>query len=294
MTISSFCHEQLRRQGPLPLDVLARLAVEEGVTTSRTPESSVRSAIAYNSVELPDGRWASPLALLEGRWLTTRVLGSAWYGEQPASHDLAPLHLAIRAQDIPLATGGVLKRSSYGSGWRSPKDWPDVGCEDGQLFALHIKEGVLHADVIDETPAVQARGHGLALAVGHLADRARYRYAGSPAVSENLQRRIWELLAAGTPALAQPAPPLSECIPALAAALKTEREAREEATRHWRPTLDLSADVQDIALDAARDTDLLLDDWLNDFVERSLLALDTGTMWQPLYDERVRPLRRRL
>src|SRR4051812_19918687 len=164
MTISSFCHEQLRLRGPLTMDVLARLAVEEGVTRSRTPESSVRSAITYNDVELPDGRWASPLALLEGRWLTTRLLGSSWYGEEPASHDLAPLHLAVRATDIPLATGGVLKRGSYGYGWTPPKNWPDVACAEGQLYALGLRDGVLHLQVIDETPAVRARGHALALA----------------------------------------------------------------------------------------------------------------------------------
>ena len=58
--------------------------------------------------------------------------------------------------------------------------------------------------------------------------------------------------------------------------------------------LDLSRELQDVALDAARDADLLLDEWLNDFVARSLRALDTGTMWQPLYDETIRPLRRRI
>jgi hypothetical protein len=293
MTISSFCHEQLRQRGPLPLDVLARAAAAEGVTKSRNPEIAVRSAIAYNAVELPDGWWASPIALLEGRWLTTRLLSSSWYGEQPATHDLAPLHLAVRAQDIPLTTGGVLKRSSYGRGWTSPKGWPDLECNEGQLFAVHVKDAVVQAAVIEDTPAVRANGQALALAAGRLADKAPYTY-GSGAVSHNLQNRIWALLAAGSPVLAEPTPPLSECIPPLATALKAERDARQEQARHWRPTLDLSAESQDIALDAARDADLLLDEWLNDFVARSLLALDTGTMWQPLYDERVRPLRRRI
>jgi hypothetical protein len=113
-------------------------------------------------------------------------------------------------------------------------------------------------------------------------------------VSENLQRRLWEVAAADSEFLTVPAPPLSECIPQLAAALKSEWEAFDEEARHWRPTLDLSREHQDIALDAARDADLLLDEWLNDFVARSLRALDTGAMWQPLYDETIRPLRRRI
>jgi hypothetical protein len=295
MTISSFCHDQLRRQGPLTIDVLARLAVEEGVTKSRTPESSVRDAISYNAVELPDGRWASPFPLLEGRWLTTRFLANTSpYGGEPTSHDLAPLHLAVRASDIPLATGGVLKRGPYSYGWKAPKDWPDVECKEGQLFALRVLDGVLHVEVIDETPAVRAQGHALALAVGPLQARDRYWSLSSGAVGDNLLKRIWELAATGSPILAEPAPPLSECIPPLAVALQAEWDAHEEQARHWRPTLDLSADLQDIALDAARDADLLLDEWLNAFVVRSLHALETGTMWQPLYDDRIRPLRRRI
>ncbi|MDX6200321.1 MAG: hypothetical protein QOJ79_3472 [Actinomycetota bacterium] len=294
MTISSFCHEQLRTQGPLALDVLARLAVAEGVTTSRTPEASVRGALIHNAVELRDKRWASPLALLEGRWLTTRRYGSTWYGEEPASHDLAPLHLAVRAEDIPLATGGVLKRGSYGYGWKAPDRWPGLDCHEGQLLSLHVEGGVLHVEVIDETPAVRARGNAFALAVGRLEERGSTWYSGSRAVSENLQKRIWELLAGESAVLTEPASPLSECVPALAAALKAEWDAHREAERHWRPTLDLSADHQDIAMAAARDADVLVHEWLNDFVDRSLLALETGTMWQPLYDERVRPLRRRI
>jgi hypothetical protein len=294
MTISSFCHDVLRERGPLTLDVLARLALDEGVTTSRTPEAAVRNAIGHNAVELADGRWASPLALLESRSLTTRLLVTSWYDEQPASHDLAPLHLAVRASPLPLATGGVLQRARYGYGWNWPDSWPGLHCREGQLFVLRLRDGVLHVDVIDETPALRARGHALALTVGSLDEQARYRVSGSTAVSENLQRRLWQLVAADPEFLTAPAPPLSECIPQLAAALKTEWEAYDEETRHWRPTLDLSRELQDIALDAARDADLLLDEWLNHFVARSLRARDTGTLWQPLYDESIRPLRRRL
>lgn len=292
MTISSFCHEQLRQQGPLTIDVLARLAVEAGVTRSRTPEASVRDAISHTAAALPDGRWASPIALLEGRWLTTRQLSRSWYGDEidHAPHDLLPLELALRANDIPLATGGTLRRQGYRDSWRAPKQWPGLERSEHQLYALGIRGGALQVELVDETPGVRARGHALALAVGRL-DLTQPQW--SP-VSSSLLTRIWELVAAGSPILTEPTPPLSECIPPLVAALRADADLRAERARHWTPTLDLPTELQDVAVAAARDADLLLDEWLDDFVMRALRAVDTGTMWQPLYDHRVRPLRRRI
>lgn len=295
MTISSFCHDLLRENGPLALDELTRLVVDAGKTTARTPENAVRSAIGLNAVELADGRWASPVQLLEGRWLTTRHLGrftSSWYDDEPihTRHDLAPLQYALRAAAIPLAAGGVLQRSPYGL--RGPDRWPSLECGPDHFYGVVMRDGVLHVDVVDNSPSLRTRGHVLALAIGRLDPSQRRWSDGVDTVSTDLHARLWELFAAGSSTLTEPAPPLSECVPKLASALGAEWARREEETRHWRPQLDLPAELQSIAYDGARTDDLLMDEWLSTFVTSKLYEL-RRELEGPAYDERVRRLRGR-
>ena len=292
MTIASFCLDQLAH-GPLPLDELTRRVVDAGLTRSRTPESSVRSAIAYSAVGLPDGRWASPAQLMEGRWLTTRDLtGRRWaYDEGGAHHDLAPLRQVVRAQPVPLATGGVLRMSRYGGGWDQPDAWAALERGPDQLYALGLLDGVLHVQVIDQTPPLRDRGHTLALALGRLDEAQRYWTTVAGRIGENLLNRLWELAAAGADVLARPAPPLSECVPSLTAALRAEAELRREEDRHWRPALDLPAELQQIAIDAAREADTVFIDWLSSFVADHLRDLSAERGRESPYDDRIRLLR---
>ena len=124
MTISTFCRDQLLTHGPLPLQTLADLAAEAGTTTARDPAAAVRGAIAYKEVQLADGRWATPMWLLEGRILTVRqlpifdedlnegyeaLLDAGLCLEDPGPdshldgthHDLALLALAARSGSLP-------------------------------------------------------------------------------------------------------------------------------------------------------------------------------------------------
>lgn len=89
MTISAFCRDQLLAQGPLGLETLAHLAADAGKTTVRNPACAVRSAISYKEVLLADGRWATPLWLLEGRILTARRLPlvEGWADLGPGDED---------------------------------------------------------------------------------------------------------------------------------------------------------------------------------------------------------------
>ena len=294
MTIFSLCRDQLVEHGPLPVDRLARAALDGGATRSQNPENAVRSALAYKAVELPDGRWALPTQLLEGCILTTRQgQPEEWpyaYAWSPR-HDLAPLMYALRAGPIPLASGGVLTLPRYGGYGARPDGWPDVRGADEQLLALRLEGGVLHIDGVNETAHLRDRGSQLALSLGTLQEREGYFSTSVHAVVERLLTRLWALLADGPAMLSQPVPPLSECVPPLRVALRAEREARQAEAQVWRPQLTLPAELQDIAIAAARAEDGLFIDWLNGFVASSLRALPAEDEWERDYDW-VRPLLR--
>ena len=183
MTISAFCRSQLLEHGPLTLEVLTAGAVAAGKTRSRSPMSAVRSAIAHKELLLPDGRWATPLWLLEGRTLTTRRLpdedvwdcGDEVDAGERARHDLDLLQRATRSGQVPLATGGALRTDLYSDLWRAPKDWPHVQPGPGELLALRVQQGVLHVDVIRQTSDIDQRGTELAAEAGRLDRRRRAR-----------------------------------------------------------------------------------------------------------------------
>jgi hypothetical protein len=284
MTISAFCRSQLLEHGPLTLEVLTAGAVAAGKTRSRSPMSTVRSAIAHKELLLPDGRWATPLWLLEGRTLTTRGLAheDAWDGDvdevdtgERASHDLDLLQRATRSGQVPLATGGALKADLYSQMWRAPKDWPHVQPGPGELLALRVQQGVLHVDVIRQTCDIDQRGTELAADAGRLDRRRRDCWGGDVAqISGNLTDQLVARLVTDPEFLRDPLPPLSECIPPLDNALRRRHHAWIEERHHWRPQLTLPGELREIASDEARGTDQLPEEWLQDFVSRALRDLD--------------------
>lgn len=290
MTISSFCRDLLLLHGPLPLDVLAGRAVEAGVTTARDPLSSVRSALAYKEVLLDDGRWATPLWLLEGRVLTTCTLApDDWvdpFGDELSEvagdpHDLALLDAALRSGVLPLAAGGELRRPSYGTAWRTPKGWPGVRPGTRELLGLRIRDGRLHVEIVPLTAQVRLAGEQLAHQLGPLDPRKQGWWTTSDVqVSQELTALLWNRMAAEAAFLTSPVPPLSQCIPPLAIALRSERARRAAECRRWRPHLDLPAGVREVAAHAAGSTGLLLDTWLSTFVTRALRDLDDDDSWE--------------
>ena len=113
MTIFSTAAELLGT-GPRTLDDLTAHVVAAGATRSRNPESTVRQALNRRAVQLSDERWADPLPLLEGRFLTTRDC---------AEYDLALLHQAAHWAPLPLATGGVLTPHPWSGELQGPHQW---------------------------------------------------------------------------------------------------------------------------------------------------------------------------
>jgi hypothetical protein len=112
MTIHSFCHAELLAHGPLSSDELTARAVAAGVTRARDPLQSVLSAVRHVELQLLDGRWVTPLWLLEGRCLTATELPwpLAWSTEPDADLGLlGPRARALRHEGAPaLAHGEVL------------------------------------------------------------------------------------------------------------------------------------------------------------------------------------------
>lgn len=293
MTISSFCHDLLLSHGPLPVDVLAGRAVQAGVTQAQDPLASVRSALAYKEVLLGDGRWATPLWLLEGRMLTTagQPMRDCWSeddeyeyegdvgdelpGVPGSPHDLALLDTALRSSALPLAAGGELRRQSYGSAWRMPKDWPPVRPGRQELLGLRIRDRQVHVEIVPVTAQLRLAGEQLADELGPFDPRGQGWWTTSDRqVSQDLTAVLWNRMAADPTFLTSPVPPLSQCIPPLAAALRNERARRAEEARRWRPCLDLPAGAREVAVQAARSSGPLLDAWLSTFVARALRELD--------------------
>lgn len=290
MTISSFCRDQLLAHGPLPLQALADLAADAGKTTAKDPATAVRSALAYKEVPLADGRWATPLWLLEGRILTTSELPQTSETDG-THHDLALLDRATRSGPVPLAAGGSLRPDPYGYGWRVPKGWPGVAPGPDELLGLRVRHGEIHVELVPVDDELLRAGARLAEDVGSLDSPGRYWSCGDALVSENLVAALWERLAADPTCLTSPVPPFSQCIPALALALRQEHDRRASEASRWRPQLDLPAALQRVAVNESWRTGLMLDDWLNAHVTRTLHELDEDGMlddgtYEPLPEQR--------
>ena len=273
MTIASFCHDLLRAEGPLTLDTLARRASAAGVTSARDPEAAVRNVIAHAEVQLPDGRWQTPLRLLEGRILTAGrlPLRGAAEPEDHVAYDLAPLERALRCGPVPLAGGGELRRrSSYRSEWIAPRGWPDLELDTDELLGLRIRDGALHLERVPITAALRVEGGRVAEALDDPHDPGLWSHWRTDDVGAHL----WSRLATDPDLLTRPAPPLSRCVPAFAEAIGRRREERRRLASCWTVTLELPARLQGVALSEARRDRMLLPDWLGSFVAEQLLRLE--------------------
>jgi SEC-C motif len=152
-TIAEAALAILARHGPLELEELTRLAVEQGVTRAKRPEVSVRQALEREPrvALLLDGRWVSVPATLEGVVLAHRL------DEEEVATDSLPVHPDFAPLDplgihgLPLASGGNLQSCSEGH-LHGPPGW--LGDRKaGELVALRLREGTVEvapAAVVDE------------------------------------------------------------------------------------------------------------------------------------------------
>jgi hypothetical protein len=228
MTIASFCRDELLAHGPLTLDTLATRAVAAGATRAANPASAVRQAIQYDELELADGRWVTPLQLLEGRCLTTPSLRGDDLDTSDLDLDL--LRLAARGRPIPIRGGGELARSRYDGGW----DLPDAVADPGpdELLCLRIEGGELVIATIAarDTESLPSRRFVAALNSSSRRDLPSWPRSGST------NGVVADLVTGDDSLLRAPAPPLSWCSDELRKEVaRREASRRERELERWQP-----------------------------------------------------------
>ena len=264
MSVASYCHQRLVEQGTLPLADLAAAASAAGVTKARNPEQSVRNALRDRAVELPGGRWASALRLLEGRCLTTRNF---------SPYDVGLLLSACRNGPVPIAQGGELRTERYGEEFA----FPDEVKQRPGLVALRVLGGVLNVEQVEETPDLIDRGAELA---GRLTFKQSYDYD----LLRKAHRQLWSLLDKDPNLLLEPLPPFSECVPGFVGPAREDRERQlqneayarygpdyesDYGQRYW-PTVELNPELSYRVEQQAAQVGTSVVDWVRMVLEREL------------------------
>lgn len=259
MTISSFCQQELLTHGPLTVDELTDRAVDAGVTRARNPKYAVHNEVRYRQVELLDGRWVTPLWLMEGRHLTTprvRARSIGYYDDVPGTtdHDLGLLKL-------PWQAPGLLKAA------------PLAG--EGEVLCLSVRDGQPGWSVI---PAPEHDAPEIAALVARLSSREHpcSRFYGDEATGA--LRVVAQLLLEDEELLRSPLAPLSQWVPALVREVEREQEALR-----WHQRAEEAADST-VRLDpcqsievrlAAERAGLSTQEWVADAIDH---ALATGRL----------------
>ena len=210
--------------GPLTLDELHALAVERGLTKSKTSTSLRFSLDGEQYLQRPDGRYDTAARLLRDQVFTTRPRrrpdAMLW-----SYRDLDGL---VALPQLPLATGGSLRRGQGAvESWTGPDGWlPPMA--DGQLLALRWDGSALHLDVLDEVPAGDSNAvRDVREVLGRHA-RARRPYVFAPAPRTSLTRAVLSALVEDPTLFRSPLPPLRELLPLP----EDLRPYDDEATRH--------------------------------------------------------------
>lgn len=211
MTIATHCLDLLTDHGPLLPEELGRRCQADGVTSARNPTAAVVNAIGVGrTVDLPDGRLASVLWVLEGRWLTT-TFPAAPCRVDPGL-DLCVLGGPVARDGVPLATGGAL----CSRGWSderltAPEGWLGAVPEDSTL-GLRVRSGVVDVAAVTLDSEAHHRGEALAARLLEAAPSVATDYYGQ---NSETARTLLQLMLADPEVLSEPVPPLSLLLPRL-------------------------------------------------------------------------------
>ena len=230
MSIASFCRDELLAYGPLTADDLGERAAAAGVTRAASPRNAVLSAMRGREVELSDGRWVSPLYVLEGRCLTTPLLPlmTSDVPHDSNEEDLALLHRAARLRPIPLVGGGYLRHYGYNRWWKSSARLPEAASDE--LLCLRVTNGELAISTVhDSELATPDRA-----VVGKLDDATGPRRNWYDDATTAVVTRLAELILADPSLMRQPGPPLSRQVGALRRVVE-RREEQRLRSRCWLP-----------------------------------------------------------
>jgi hypothetical protein len=206
---SSAAADLLLEHGPLSLAELHALAVEQGLSRSKTPSTLTASLSGDQYVVRPDGRYDTAARLLRGQVFTTRRRsmsdGVLW-----TYRDLDPL---TGLPALPLALGGELRRSSSAvESWTGPAGWlPEV--PPGALLALRWDGTALHLDATPSVPDGDSeRVRDVREVLGRHA-RGQRRPAWSYEHRPSLRHTVLSALVEDPQLFTTPLPPLRELLP---------------------------------------------------------------------------------
>lgn len=207
---ASAAADLLLEHGPLSLADLHALAVERGLTRSKTSSSLRDSLSADRYVVRPDGRYDTAIRLLRGQVFTTRARGSAGDGVLWTYRDLDPLTTLPR---LPLTVGGEMTcGASAVESWTGPQGWlPDMS--PGELLALRWDGRALHVHAVqDVVDGASERAREVREVLGRHARRQR-RPAWSYEPRPSLAQTVLSALVEEPSLFAAPLPPLRELLP---------------------------------------------------------------------------------
>jgi hypothetical protein len=196
--------------GPLTIQELHALALERGLTKSKTPSSLEHSLAGDRYVRRPDGRYDTAERLLRGQVFTTRPRPGQRDGVLWTYRDLDAL---AALQRMPLADGGELRRGEGAvESWTGPTGWLPA-TSAGQLLALRWDGRAMHVSVADDVPPGDSDVvRDVREVLGRHA-RAEHRYGWSSVPRTSLTRTVLSALVEDPALFARPLPPLRELLP---------------------------------------------------------------------------------
>lgn len=206
---ASAAADLLLEHGPLSLAELHALAVEHGLSRSKTPSSLSASLSGDQYVVRPDGRFDTAVRLLRGQVFTTRrrSIGDSvlW-----TYRDLDPL---AALPGLPLAAGGEMTPgSSAVESWTGPAGWlPEVS--PGELLGLRWDGTALHVEAVpDVVDGAAERVRDVREVLGRHA-RGRRRQPWSYELRPSLTQTVLSALVEDPELFTTPLPPLRELLP---------------------------------------------------------------------------------
>jgi hypothetical protein len=211
-TIADQALALLLERGPLPLDELTDLLVAAGATKAKKPKEVVRDTVSQKQqfTHLKNGRWASSVALVQGRVFTHRLTqGELDREELDTLPDLSPLTIGFGA-DLTSNLGRVGVDTRFGWKRRTLSGDPGwlAGLNAGDLLAVSRDGDHLQIAVAPEPVLATELDQGLIeLVRGDLELLAR---ADARTEVLRLPDRVLAFLHEHPRAFTEPGPPLPE------------------------------------------------------------------------------------
>lgn len=210
LALAAAAADLILEHGPLSLEQLHALALERGLTRSKTPGTLRHSLDTDDHVLRPDGRYDTAARLLRGQIFTTRP--------RPGEHDdvlwtYRDLDALSALPRLPLVTGGELRRGQgCVESWTGPSGWLPSTSPD-LLLALRWDGRALHVWATGDVPSGDAEVLRDVREVLGRHGRAERRYGWSSEPRTSLTRTVLSALVEDPTLFARPLPPLRELLP---------------------------------------------------------------------------------